>query len=314
MVNDYDGSQKLCVVKSQDDGVQTIQVDPEQTLDLWDDYGDRARDYYGFGSVQLQRELTEERKRLAIVISKARAENDANVDTRNLEKKRAELEASIIKVREQPEQLQAILESHREALVDWIKSNRVELTSHFSSQDRLQGFLRDGDQKSNIATEVDSLRGQVDRIKSDRYKKLQAWSSQITAIWDSLELKVNELAVANQKADRSGPLGLHRPFDQEFSRQNVVDTILPWFDTVVGVCLILGLFTRLASFAAGMFLLSVAMTQPFWIPGVDPTYYIWIEIAACFVIFASLAGRIAGLDYLIHAYFATDTPAAEQSR
>ncbi len=32
-----------------------------------------------------------------------------------------------------------------------------------------------------------------------------------------------------------------------------------------GACLILGLFTRLAAFALGLFLLSVVLLQPFWL-------------------------------------------------
>lgn len=306
MVDDYNGSQKLGVVIEEINGKQNLRISPEQTVDIWDDFCDRARDYYGFGSIELQEKLVAERKRLADVITTARAENDSGVDTRALEKQRSDLEIAIKQIREQPKRVQEILESHQEYLVDWIKTNRIELTSHFSTEDRLQGFLRDGDKRSDAATEVDSLRYQVDQIKSDRSKKLRAWSSEVTTMWDSLEIKVNSLAVDKQKEQRSGPLALHRPFDQSTSRQNLVDKIIPWFDTIVGVCLILGLFTRLASFAAGAFLLSVTMTQPFWVPGVDPTYYIWIEVAACFLIFASLAGRIAGLDYFVHGYFASD--------
>ena len=314
MVDDYDGSQKLCVVTEEKDGEQSLRISPDLPLEIWKDFGDRARDYYGFGSIELQQELAADRKRLADVITKARTENDSSVDTRALEFQRAKLETMIKQVREQPEQVQEILRSHEESLIDWVKWNQLELVSHFSTKDRLQGFDRDGDQRTEAATEIDSFRYQVDRIKSDRSKKLWQWSSQVTAMWDSLELQMNDLAVEKQKAQRSGPIELHRPFDQPTSRQNVVDKIIPWFDTVVGVCLILGLFTRLASYAAGTFLLSVAMTQPFWVPGVDPTYYVWIEIAACFVIFASLAGRIAGLDYLLHGYFTTSNPKTQPSQ
>ncbi|MEM9659508.1 MAG: DoxX family protein, partial [Planctomycetota bacterium] len=71
----------------------------------------------------------------------------------------------------------------------------------------------------------------------------------------------------------------------------------------VGVCLMLGLFTRLASLAGAGFLLSVMATQPPWVEGANMMffYYQLVEFAALTVLFATAAGRIAGLDYIISA-------------
>ena len=131
------------------------------------------------------------------------------------------------------------------------------------------------------------------------------WSKEITDMWDSLETKINSLAVEEQK--RATPLALKRPFNPNFL--NLINMVIPWFDTIVGVCLVLGLFTRFASLSAALFLLSVCLTQPFWVPGTTPTYLYWIEMTACFVIFATLAGRMAGLDYIINGFFTDDKTA-----
>ena len=196
------------------------------------------------------------------------------------------------------------LNTHKVLLQDWVKGNQVDLIAHFSTQDRLAGFARDGQQASAVSLEVDSLRGQVDTIQSDRNKKMAGWSKEMTDMWDSLETKVNSLAVKDQK--RAAPLVLQRPFSPKFGSLNLINMVIPWFDTIVGVCLVLGLFTRFASLSAGLFLLSVCLTQPFWIPGTNPTYLYWIELTACFVIFGTLAGRMAGLDYIINGFFAGD--------
>ena len=90
---------------------------------------------------------------------------------------------------------------------------------------------------------------------------------------------------------------MFRHFDQDNSFVKVVDQVIPWFDTIVGVLLIIGLFTRFASLAAALFLVSVIMTQPPWIPGTQPTYFYFIELFALLVIFATCAGRLGGLDY-----------------
>jgi uncharacterized membrane protein YphA (DoxX/SURF4 family) len=71
-----------------------------------------------------------------------------------------------------------------------------------------------------------------------------------------------------------------------------------------GVCLMLGLLTRLAAMAGIGFLLTVLATQPPWIPGAVTAvlYYQLVEIAALLVLFMSGAGRWAGLDYFFRAF------------
>jgi uncharacterized membrane protein YphA (DoxX/SURF4 family) len=69
----------------------------------------------------------------------------------------------------------------------------------------------------------------------------------------------------------------------------------------VGVCLILGLFTRLASVVGAGFLLSIMSTQPPWADGVLATVklltaYQGIEFFALLLLAAIGAGTWAGLD------------------
>jgi uncharacterized membrane protein YphA (DoxX/SURF4 family) len=88
--------------------------------------------------------------------------------------------------------------------------------------------------------------------------------------------------------------------DVQLHRINVAVTCLI---IGVGVCLMLGLFTRLASLGGIAFLVSVIATQPPWVVGADTTvfYYQLVEIAGLLVLFASAAGRWAGLDFIIRA-------------
>ena len=68
----------------------------------------------------------------------------------------------------------------------------------------------------------------------------------------------------------------------------------------VGVCFLLGLFTRLAAVGGALFLLSVMMTQLPWVPGANTTffYYQLVECAAFLAILAYGAWRLPGLDYI----------------
>ena len=307
MLDDYSGMKELCIFENQVEGETTFSIDTASTIQEWDRFAEDATKYYGFGSIGLQEDLAKQRQAIADQIEEARAQNDTSIDTVELEGKRDALEEDINQVRHQPKRLNSALENHSKMLKDWANGNRVDLIAHFSTEDRLQGFARDGQQASEISSQVDSLRGQVETIQSDRNKKLTGWKKEIGGMWDSLETKVDTLAIQQQR--RKTPLELERPFAPKFGSLNVINMVIPWFDTIVGVCLILGLFTRFASLSGGLFLLSVCLTQPFWVPGTNPTYLYWIEMTACFVIFGTLAGRMAGLDYIIHGFFIGDKTA-----
>lgn len=106
------------------------------------------------------------------------------------------------------------------------------------------------------------------------------------------------------------------PFADQFrslaSRPDLLanaDLITMWGLTIVGLCLILGLFTRLASLAGiGFVLLFYLATPPFVgyfysIP-TEGTYLIvnktLVELSALVVILLTGSGRFAGLDRILH--------------
>ena len=208
----------------------------------------------------------------------------------------ADLESQIEKVAEQPIRVANALQAHQEELEDWTMGNRVPVLAWYRGIDRIDGFERDGKDRTQAASDVASLRYQVEKIEAERNKEMGKWKGEVAAIWDSLETQINSLAVAKQVRE-TGPIPLHRTYAQKNSKHALVNKVIPWFDITVGVLLLLGFLTRWASLAAALFLLSVCLTQPFWIPGVAPTYYQAIEMVACLVLFAVHAGRFGGLDY-----------------
>lgn len=310
ILEDETGQQRLCVVSTEGPGGEReFELDPGFTFALWQDFVDQARSYYRFGDQALLDEIADRRARLAEQIREARATGDRSVDTAALERQRDIDEQSILMIREQMPRSAEILAEHEETLRNWLAENRVEVLQHFHTRDRLDGFAQDGESRSDVAREVASLRDQVDTIRSDRQKQRNGWTAEIEAIWDSLEAQINALAVDRQ--GKQEPLPLHRQFDQEFSKLKTVNRIIPWFDTVLGALLIVGLFTRLAAAAGGLFLLSVICSQPPWIPGTTDTYYQTVEMFALLVLFATAAGRFGGLDFF---FTAQPEPAEEPLR
>jgi thiosulfate dehydrogenase [quinone] large subunit len=97
------------------------------------------------------------------------------------------------------------------------------------------------------------------------------------------------------------------------------DLITMWGLTLVGVCLILGLFTRLASLAGIGFILLFYLCNPpfvgyFYSIPTEGSYLIvnknLVELCALVVIFATGSGRFAGLDRIVHGLFARRPPLA----
>lgn len=291
MTDDANGRMQLGIIETMnDEGESDFLISNERTLAVWDDFVEKATEYYAFGSEELVAELEKEAEGLAGLAS---GEDDsaarANEQIDSLNQK-------IDDIRKQPARVAKILESHQWELEDWVNANRVAVLAWYRAQGRLDGFERDGSERDKVALDVSSLRGQVDKIQSDRTKEMTKWKNELNEIWSSLETQINSVAIGKQRRE-SGELPLHRPYAQKNSRHDLVNKIIPWFDLTVGVLLIFGLFTRWASLAAAGFLFSVLMTQPFWVPGVQPTHYQAIEMFACLFLCVVGAGRFGGLDF-----------------
>ncbi len=91
------------------------------------------------------------------------------------------------------------------------------------------------------------------------------------------------------------------------------DLVTMWGLTLVGVLLILGLFTRLASLAGIGFILLFYLCNPpfvgyFYSIPTEGTYLIvnknLVELSALVVILVTGSGRFAGLDRILHGLFA----------
>ena len=69
----------------------------------------------------------------------------------------------------------------------------------------------------------------------------------------------------------------------------------------VGICLLLGLFTRLAAVVTILFLLSVMVTQLPWVAGAKSTlfFYQLVECAALLALATCSPWRLPGIDYLL---------------
>jgi thiosulfate dehydrogenase [quinone] large subunit len=91
-----------------------------------------------------------------------------------------------------------------------------------------------------------------------------------------------------------------------------IDWSTRWFLLIVGVLLMVGLFTRLSCFAAAVFLAMTILTQPSvpWLPAppVSEGNYLFvnknvIEMVALLALMTTRSGKWAGLDAIVSALF-----------
>lgn len=149
---------------------------------------------------------------------------------------------------------------------------------------------------------VASLRSQKDKIETDRMNSVRPALGAIDKIMLNYQEKMNEIATEDQKKlpENKGTrpaVTMDLP-DATMLQTDVVDKVIPIFDMAIGILLIVGLLTRIASLAAAGFLISVVLSQFPGFDGTAPTYFQAVEALACLVLFSTDAGRYAGLDFL----------------
>lgn len=288
LLEDPWATQRLGIVIDNLQNPPQVTVDPTLTLALWNDFVDQATQHYRFGDPTWVVEAPSGTKNRAQVTPTSAKAFEGPGD-RSAE---PDLGGLILK---QPERAKAIYETHKQDLLNWLAANRTEIVEFFATSYRTEGFQRDGEHWRETAAEVDSLRSQRDAIQTARYQKVRGWKAEIDAIWDSFESQINALALDKQTA--LAPIKVHRPFAQDQSKLRWINAFVPWFDLTVGVCLILGLFTRTAAILGAGFLASVILSQPPWVPGAAATQYQIVEFAAMLLIAVSVAGQIVGLDF-----------------
>jgi uncharacterized membrane protein YphA (DoxX/SURF4 family) len=191
----------------------------------------------------------------------------------------------------QAKQAQETYDARRAQLEWFFSENQDEIDQYFLGLERIARYREDPGR-----SEVASLRGQADQIEMDLNKKLGPWLASIDTMWSGFERDMNNLATDDQA--RRGKLALPLP-GRKLLDTKFIDWIIPYFDLIVGILLIVGLFTRISAIAGAGFLASIIMTQWPWSPGALPTNYQVIEMVSLLVLAAVGAGRFAGLDFFV---------------
>ena len=190
--------------------------------------------------------------------------------------------------------------------LDWyFTEHRDDIIEYFHKLDR-----RDANRRDRARQSVSSLRDQAATVEAELAADLGPWLADVGKIWAGYDEAINAIATKEQR-DR-GPLAIGKPA-RGLMDTLIIDRIVPWFDAIVGVMLLLGLGTRIAALAGAGFLCSIIMTQWPGARGAQPVYYQTIEMLGALVLVATAAGQYAGLDFVVSNIWSRFTKAKQDT-
>ena len=313
----------------------------EPAADWWE-FGEDVRRYYDFGSEEVadklkdrrtsikdkvyevkmardaaRRRIDEKRRLDTLAIDQdldtdddaklealAKTENEDIATYEQAAKEYQEVEArykdllvQIERVRDQPELTNACLDKWELTLQTHLQANEAAFVEYFQEKVRLEKY-----QNEAARTEVSTRNRQLQTIQVTAAKKRAPLVSSLDTIWESVEDDLVGLAVDYQRERAGLPPEIPKPTDIS-DELKTLNNVIPWFDTIVGALLVLGLFTRVAAIAGAAFLTSVIAMQLPWAAEAVPTYYQSVELFALLALAALGAGRFAGLDFYLRCFF-----------
>ena len=199
---------------------------------------------------------------------------------------------------EQKAQAAKIYKEYARGLKDYLADNQEDIAGYFGSLDRFEAQRAAGTDGADYRKKRDWDRQQELRSEVD------GWLSSIDAMGKSYQASLVSLLNENQR--KLGPL----PVATTFS--DLMDFAVTYGLTAIGLCMMLGLFTRFACLGGAAFLVSVLLTQPPW-PTIYPPFPAvvghalvvdknFVEMVAMLVLASTAVGRWGGLDYFVENY------------
>lgn len=185
------------------------------------------------------------------------------------------------------QQLALYLASETEAIAEW----QHELW-------RLESW-----QRKNEAADVPFYQERIAKKTADTLATPRGWLAQVEAFETGLVEDLRAVLTPAQVAEPETYRALQTAtVSSRASRLATLDWGVTILTIGVGICLLVGLFTRTASVIGALFLLSVIATQPFWIADAAPTINQCVELAGLLVLAGTGAGRWLGLDFFPYAW------------
>ncbi len=199
----------------------------------------------------------------------------------------------------QVQQAKAAFARRKKELLDYLASEKAAIAKYQHELWRLENWRAKPE-----AADLPFEKERITKKASETSSQARAWAAGVAELEATYLADLREILSPEQRAETATTSAVENATtgtrEAKLQRVNLAATVL----TIgVGICLLLGLFTRLAAVAGALFLLSVIATQPPWLSTAEPTYYQSVELAGLLVLAATGTGRWLGLDYFSWALF-----------
>jgi uncharacterized membrane protein YphA (DoxX/SURF4 family) len=200
---------------------------------------------------------------------------------------------------EQKKQAEKALNSRLQNVADYLGLHSQEIAEYRHELWRLANW-----QKSPESGDVPFVDERIATKASETTNTPATWVAQIEHFADQLQDDLKGLLSSEQQDQALTTAAMENAIsDARADRLYIINIVTTIVTLGVGICLLLGLFTRLASIVGALFLLGVILSQPPWLAESTATMPQVIEFVALLVLAATGAGRWAGLDYFTYALF-----------
>ncbi len=169
----------------------------------------------------------------------------------------------------------------------WGGRNRDELENHIHQWQRKETASQDPE-----AGDVPFRQQRVATSQRELTAEADGWRGELSGLEGEYENSLSDLLTDEQRGIQPLP-----PMPTAIAS---VDMVMTYVILAIGVLLLLGLFSRTACLAGAAFLLSVVMTQPFWVSDAQPTFNQLVEMFALLALATTHVGRWGGLDFFVH--------------
>jgi uncharacterized membrane protein YphA (DoxX/SURF4 family) len=199
----------------------------------------------------------------------------------------------------------------------YLADNWTDIEAHFAALDRFEENKKTG---PRAAFQAERNWDEMRKLRNEA----KVWLSALDQREDAYRKALCRLATKDDREDAAYDAALARlapgwnPLG--WSRTEQLRFLIAWGLTAIGLCLLVGLVTRPAALAGGLFMLLVVMSQPSY-PGVVPAdppqlghallvNKDFIEMLALFLLATTAVGRWGGLDYFVHRWVAKRSQSA----
>jgi uncharacterized membrane protein YphA (DoxX/SURF4 family) len=200
---------------------------------------------------------------------------------------------------EQKQQVETALQSRLEELTKYLERESAPIAEYRHELWRLENWRQAPEARQvpfhdeRIAVKAAETAGQP-----------AAWIAEVRGIEANYHDDLSRVLTKEQRGLALTAAALDDALaDPGQKRLDFVNVVVTCLTIGVGVCLLLGLFTRLASIVGALFLLGVILSQPPWVYGATDTIEHVIEFAGLLVLAGTGAGRWLGLDFFSYALF-----------